>query len=116
MKLKTIEPPRTFRPSGAQGPEIAHVADIELAADEQVTVKTESGAEVDVVRKNWGFYPLPSLNGRLASFNLFPALAVNPQGKCYVLLVEDGKRQQFEAYLDQEDMKVLAWLGDKIPD
>ncbi len=115
MKYTPLSPPRTFRPAGLVGPEISHVATIELAPDEQVTVVTQDGAEVDVVRKSWGFYPLPSLNGRLARFELFPVLAVNSSGSTYLLLVEQGKRAEFEAYLEKENMTLLAWLCDTPP-
>ena len=91
------------------------MASVELAPEEQITIVTPDGAEIDVVRKDWGFYPLPSLNGRLARFKLYPALTVNPQGKTYLLLVEDGKRRQFEEYIEAEGMTVLAWLSDNVP-
>ena len=116
MKFQAIDPPRKFRPTGAGGPEISHVATVELKPDEQITIVTEGGAEVDVVRKEWGFYPLPSLNGRLATFDLYPALVVNKQGRLYLLLAENGKRRVFEDYVSAEGMTVIAWLGDKAPD
>jgi hypothetical protein len=116
MKFHTVDPPRKFRPGGASGPEISHVATIELKVDEQITIKTEGGAEVDVVRKEWGFYPLPSLNGRLASFKLYPVLVFNRQSKLYLLLAEEGKRRQFDDYFKAEGMTVLAWFGEKTPD
>lgn len=116
MKIRVVEPPRKFRPTGANGPEISHVATVELKPEEQITIVTEAGAEVDVVRKEWGFYPLPSLNGRLATFDLYPALVVNKQGRLYLLLAENGKRRAFDDYVTAEGMTVIAWLGDKLPD
>lgn len=116
MKFQAIDPPRRFRPAGPQGPEISHVATVELNPDEQITIVTESGAEIDVVRKEWGFYPLPSLNGRLSNFKLYPVLVVNRQSKIYLLLAEAGKRRQFEDYIKSEGMTVIAWLANEVPD
>ena len=115
MKFRPVEPPRTFRPAGPDGPEIAHVATLELDVDEQVTVVTPDGREVDVVRKEWGLYPLPSLNSRLARFGFHPVLAMNAAGSLYLLLVEDGKRREFEAYLASEKMTIVGWLCNKLP-
>ena len=92
------------------------MASVELNPDEQITIVTPEGAEVDLVRKEWGFYPLPSLNGRLAKFKLYPALTVNQQGKKYILLVEDGKRRAFEAYIESQGMTVLSWLSETVPE
>ena len=92
------------------------MATVELRPDEQITIVTEGGAEIDVVRKEWGFYPLPSINGRLAGFKLYPALVVNRQSKLYLLLAEAGKRRQFEEYVKSEGLTVLAWLSETVPD
>lgn len=115
VKFRAIDPPRLFEPSGPEGPTIRHVADIELGEDEQVTVVAGEGVELDLVRKPWGFYPMPSLNGRLRRFGLFPALVVNPRGSLYLLLVEDGHKAAFEAYLADQEMVVLAWLCEEPP-
>ncbi len=97
---------------GLQGNiEIRHCANIELEADEQVTFFTPSGAEYDVVRKSWGYYATPSLNRRLLSFGLDSALVRSSEGQLYVLLVERGKGEEFEAYLKDEGMEVVLWLG-----
>ena len=82
-----------------------------LAPDEQVTLVTESGAEYDVARKDWGFYATPSLNGRLASFGLRGVLIRNTlTGRYFVLLVERGREDAFDAYMAQESLEVVAWL------
>lgn len=116
MKFRPVDPPRAFRPTGPDGPQISHVATVELDLDEQITVVSDNGAEIDIVRKEWGFYPLPSLNGRLARFELYPVLVASPEGKTYLLVVENGKRPEFEAYIASEGMMVVAWLGDKTPE
>jgi hypothetical protein len=90
---------------------IAHVADVELESDEQVTFKTARGQEYDVVRKSWGYYATPSLNGRLTKFGLRPALVAGA-GRRYLLLVEHDRIEEFQAYLDAEGMVVIGWLDD----
>lgn len=116
MQLDKIQPPRTFRPAGPDGPEISHVATVTLSADEQVTFRTADGAEVDFVRKDWGFYPLPSLNVRLPSFELYPVLVSNREGSLYLLLVQQGKRKEFEEYVAQENLTTVAWIGPVRPE
>ena len=70
MKFTENIPPRTFEVGGARRFLMADCGTLELDADEQITLVTESGAEYDVARKDWGFYATPSLNGRLESFGL----------------------------------------------
>lgn len=101
---------------GAQGAELTHCATLELETDELVTFTTTSGTEFDVVRKSWGYYGTPSVNARLRDHGLRAALALgrprpdSSQERLYVLLVEDGREKDMEAYLDMEGMRLLAWL------
>jgi hypothetical protein len=111
MKIRRIEPPRSFR-AGINQIEIRDCAHIELDADEQVTFKTPQGGQFDVARKSWGFYATPSLDGRLPSFGLRPALVRNCQQKHYVLLCEKGCQTDWEAYLRDEQLTVVGWLDD----
>ena len=110
MKLRRVEPAREFT-VGRQGTRISHVADLELAPDELITLHTESGAELDVARKSWGFYATPSLNGRLQAKGLRAALVENVgRGVLFLLLVEPGRETDFEAYCVGDDMRVVCWL------
>ena len=68
MRLDRKDPPRTF--VVGDNIKISDCGMIALRPDEQVTFVTEAGAEYDVVRKDWGFYATPSLNGRLLQFGL----------------------------------------------
>jgi hypothetical protein len=107
MRIARREPPRAFQ----VGPmTIHHCADIELAPDEQVTLVTGSGTEYDIVRKSWGYYATPSTNRRLADHGLRAALSANADGRVALLLVELGHEEEFEAYLAQQGMRVIAWL------
>ena len=79
MKIDSIDPPRTFEAGFPEHRVTLHdCAHIHLNPDEQVTFCTESGAEYDIVRKEWGFYATPSLNGRLFRFHLLAYLVKKP--------------------------------------
>lgn len=108
MKIRTIDPPRAFSVGGVTISDCGRVA---LAPDEQITLTTESGGEVDVTRKDWGFYLGPSLNARLAGFGLRAVLVKNSaSGKFNVFAVERGREPAFDAYLVAQGHAVVAWL------
>ena len=115
MRVERVEPPREFE-VGRRGGRLRHVGDAWLEPDEVLTLRTESGTEFDVTRKAWGYYGSPSLNGRLREYGLRAALAVGvprdgTQGnRMYLLLVEEGRDEEFRSYLEAEEMKVVAWL------
>ena len=115
MKIDPVEPPREFE-VGRRGGRLRHVGDAWLEPDEVLTVRTESGTEVDLTRKSWGYYGSPSLNGRLRDHGLRAALAVGvprdgeEAGRMYLMYVEEGGEGDFEAYLAAEEMEVVAWL------
>ena len=71
-----------------------------------------SNAEYDVVRKSWGYYATPSLNGRLQAFGLRGVLVKSLDAKFYILLVEKGKEHCFLCYLDVEKLTIVCWLDD----
>jgi hypothetical protein len=108
MDVTEINPPRVFT-VGEPPLELRHCADLELAPDEQVTLKSSSGTEFDVVRKSWGYYGTPSLNRRLPDHGLRPALALS-RGAMYLLLVEAGREDEFSSYLDSQGMELVSWL------
>jgi hypothetical protein len=115
MRVERVEPPREYE-VGRRGARLHHVADAWLEPDEVLTLRTDSGTEVDLTRKSWGYYGSPSLNGRLREHGLRAALAVgvprdgDESNRMYLLLVEEGREADFEAYLEAEDMRVAAWL------
>jgi hypothetical protein len=110
MDVRAKKPPRRFE-VGHEGNRItlSHCADIMLMPDEQVTFVTASGTQYDVVRKSWGYYATPSLNARLPSHGLRPAL-VSSGSRRYLLLVEADKLDALHAYLLSQGMKLVAWL------
>lgn len=110
MKVDRRDPPRRFT---VRGQTIAHTADIELAADEQVTFVTGSGTEYDVARKAWGYYATPSLNGRLVDFNLRAVLVKSDLvERFYIHLVERGREAEHAAYCRDLSVRVVLWLDD----
>lgn len=110
MRFEPKEPPRRFTVGFDGAVSLADCGRLRLEADEQVTLTTEGGGEYDVVRKAWGFYATPSLNGRLARFGLRGALASNRIGQIFLLLVESGKEAAFEDYVAGEGMRIVHWL------
>jgi hypothetical protein len=111
MKFEPQSPPRVFAVGNSVKFEMRDCGSVHLAPDEQVTFKTEAGAEYDVARKDWGFYATPSLNGRLEQFGLRGVLIRNTlTGRYFVLLVEHGREASFEDYLKQESCGVVCWL------
>lgn len=115
MKIKEITPPRQFEVGHDDGKlTLNHVLDLTLDPDEQVTLTTPEGREFDVVRKSWGYYATPSLNGRLKSFGYRSAL-IKSGAKRFVLFADADKLDEFHAYLTAQNMQVLCWLdGDEI--
>ena len=111
MKFREISPPRNFEVSGG-GLKLllSDCGRVSLDVNEQVTFTTESGAEYDVTRKDWGFYATPSTNGRLSSFGLRAALVRNLRGRLFVVLVESGKEEEFRNYTISDKQIFITWL------
>jgi hypothetical protein len=113
VKFEPKNPPRTFEVGYDVKGTIADCGTMLLAPDEQITFVTEAGGEYDITRKDWGFYATPSLNGRLAGFNLRGVLVKNRIDRFFVMLVERGKEDAFERYVRQEPLKIVAWLDSE---
>jgi hypothetical protein len=110
MKFEPKNPPREFEVGYDVRGIIRDCGSMRLAPDEQITFLTEQGAEYDLTRKDWGFYATPSLNGRLASFNLRAVLVKNRVDRFFVMLVERGKEDLFERYVRQEPLNIVCWM------
>jgi hypothetical protein len=115
VRIDPIEPPREFG-VGTRGGTLRHVADMALDPDEVVTFRGPAGSEVDVTRKEWGYYLTTSLNQRLAEHGLRAALCMGvprpdaERPRMYLLAVEEGGDAAFAEYLAAEGMRVVAWL------
>ena len=110
MRFDEKRPPRAFEVGFGETIEMLDCGNLELEPNEQVTLTTESGGEYDVSRKDWGFYATPSLNARLEGFGLRGVLVKNRLGRYFVLLVERGKEELFDRYLEIESLDVVCWL------
>lgn len=113
MKIQENKPPREFEVGWGPKFIMKDCAHIELAPNEQVTFKTEAGGEYDVARKDWGFYATPSVNSRLEHFGLRAMLVGNKVGFFYVMLVEEGKDEEFARYVEQEELTVYGPLNSE---
>ncbi|MBZ0265984.1 hypothetical protein K8I28_15100 [bacterium] len=111
MNFLPKKPPRKFKPTSTL--EISDCGTVTLDHDEQVTFTTESGSEWDVIRKDWGYYATPSINGRLSKMGLKAALVKNSFNKYYILLCEPSKIAEFRNYLESEQMELVLWLDDE---
>jgi hypothetical protein len=112
VKLESNNPAREYNVGTNNDIVIKDCGQLHLAANEQVTFMTDGGGQYDVARKDWGFYATPSINGRLEKFGFRTALTRNSLGQFYVLLVENGAEDSFNAYLTQEEMSVVRWIND----
>ena len=110
MKFEPKQPPRVFGVGFDKKGAISDCGSMHLLADEQITFTTEGGGEYDVTRKDWGFYAAPSLNGRLATFQVRAVLVKNRIDRFFVLLVERGKEEAFDRYVASEPLTIVAWL------
>jgi hypothetical protein len=113
MQFIEKNPPREFEVGYDKKGIIKDCGMMMLTPNEQVTFTTESGAEYDVTRKDWGFYATPSLNGRLAGFNLRGVLTKNRYNRYFVMLVERGKEDAFMEYVEGEPLSIVAWLDSQ---
>jgi hypothetical protein len=112
VKFTILDPPRTFEVGLGQIVHMRDCAHVALAPDEQLTLFTEAGAELDVARKEWGFYATPSLNNRLSRFGLRGALLRNRLGHYFIVLVESGQESRFMEYTQIEQLHVTTWLDE----
>jgi hypothetical protein len=110
MRIDENDPPRTYEVGFGETIEIRDCGSVELEPNEQLTFKTDSGGEYDVARKDWGFYATPSLNSRLEGFGLRGVLVKNRLDRYFVLLVESGKEDSFDRYLEIEGLEIVTWL------
>ena len=114
MRVDAKEPPRRFA-VGDGTLHLSHVADMSLGPDEVVTFVGDGGTEFDVVRKDWGYYATPSLNGRLPSKGLRPVLCASAD-RLYLLLCETGCETAFADYLTSQGMRAVRWLDTARPE
>jgi hypothetical protein len=112
MKIYKKKKSRNFLVGRKNNITIKHCANIDLNSDEQITFVSKR-KEFDFVKKNWGYYVTPSINGRLINFNYDTALVKNRNGLYYVLVVEKNKKKSFKRYISSEKNYLVCWLNSK---
>ena len=108
MKIKERHPPREF---SVKDVHLKHMADIHLAENELVTFISSTNKEIDVTAKSWGYYLSGSTNSRLLDQGYITVVAQNPEGQKYILSYENEKMNEFEEYLAQQKMVIIANLA-----
>ena len=112
MDIDENDPPRKFDIGVKRKITISHMANIKLRGNEQVTFVGVKGSEIDVVKKEWGYYMTSSINKRLSSFGLETFLVQNSRGNIFVMTVEPGEKDNFLAYLEFTNQKIIFHLSD----
>ncbi|NDV27182.1 hypothetical protein [Desulfovibrio sp. JC010] len=113
MKMDIKETPREFKAT----PKVTlkDCGTIFLDADEQFTFETETGKRHDLTRKEWGWYLSNSVNASLKKQGYKTAIVMSMLTgvpKIVVNLVEEDKVDEFLAYLEQNDSRVISWLDE----
>jgi hypothetical protein len=110
MKIDIKDPPRSYECGFEVKRTIQDCARLQLSENEQITLVSSSGSEYDITRKDFGYYATPSTNGRLLRLGLRTVIARNRIDQLFVLLVEFGREDKFETYLQEEQMTLVCWL------
>lgn len=109
MNIEEVTPPRKFC-VGLSETVLEHCGNIWLDANQLVTFYSDSGAQYDVTKKEWGYYATPSTNGRLLQNRLRAHLVQSKStGHIFVILVELGKEAAAREYAEAEQ---IEWLRD----
>lgn len=111
MKSALKPTPREFAVGGVT---IRDWGSVQLDASDMLAIKTSAGKNCDVTATEWGLYLGSSVNERMRSDGFRVALVENRSGKRFVNAVELDKLRLFEAYLRQQDSKIVAWLDGNI--
>jgi len=112
MKINLNKPPRKFQVGTDYKITIKDGGTIILDPDEQITFIAKDGKEYDVVRKEWGYYATPSVNGRLKGFNFKTALVINKKNQLFIMIVEKDKQDMFFEYINTDCQTLLCWLDE----
>jgi hypothetical protein len=114
MKIKEKKPPRAFNVGQGSKITLNDCGELELEANELITLVTKEGSRHDICRKDFGFYITMSLNRRVRKDGFRAALMRNRSNDYYIVLVEDGKEALFNAYLKEENQDIVSWLDNDV--
>jgi hypothetical protein len=111
VKINLVKKPRIFKVGIKDLIEIKEVAKINLKSNEQVVFVSKK-KKYDFVKKNWGYYATPSINGRLKDEGYKAALVKNEVSKIYLMVVDKDKIKVFKKYCKKEKQKIIKWLDE----
>tara|TARA_B100000963_G_C22466760_1_gene598235 strand:- start:537 stop:887 length:351 start_codon:yes stop_codon:yes gene_type:complete len=108
MKITKIK--RSFKVKNVN---LSHVANVKLKNNNFVTF-LDGKKQIDFTKKNWGYYPFPSINSRLKK-NFYKAVLVmnRDDKKFFILLVNKNKILSFKKYLKINKSKIVMWFDEK---
>ena len=110
MKTEFKARPRIFNVNECDFKDFGKIV---LAENEMVSFLSDTGKEIDITAKSWGYYLGPSLNARLAYEGYKAALVINQYNKIFIMIVDIAKIEGFKNYLkDNHDNRVLCWLDE----
>tara|TARA_Y100000741_G_C18224469_1_gene547233 strand:- start:867 stop:1211 length:345 start_codon:yes stop_codon:yes gene_type:complete len=113
VKIKISKTPREFKVGEKNKIKIKEIGFLYLKNNEQITIVNENKKKYDFVKKNWGYYATPSVNGRLKHEGFKTALVKNKFQKYYIMVVDKKKIKKFKDYCKTENQKVIEWLDEK---
>ncbi len=114
MKSDFKNNPRIFDVNGIEYKDFGKIF---LAKNEMVSFLSDSGSEIDITAKSWGYYLGPSLNARLVDEGFKAALVINEYNKIFIMVVDKEKIEEFKSYLkDNQDNRILCWLDEWFQD
>ena len=113
VEIKISKKPRIFKVGVRKKISIMEVGFLYLKDNEQITIVNENKKNFDFVKKNWGYYATPSINGRLKKEGFKTALVKNKSNKYYIMVVDKKKTKIFKDYCKIENQKIIEWIDEK---
>ena len=114
MKTDFKNNPRIFDVNGIEYKDFGKII---LAKNEMVSLFSDSGSEINITAKSWGYYLGPSLNDRLVEEGFKSALVINEYNKIFIMVVYKEKIEEFKSYLkDNQNNRILCWLDQWFQD
>jgi hypothetical protein len=109
MRIKNLN--RKFNVGVKKDIKIKYLKNIHLKPNEQITFISKKNREYDFVKKDWGYYATPSINGRLKKFKFITYLIRSTlTKKKFILVVYKEKVNLFKKYLKKEKLKIVETL------
>jgi hypothetical protein len=114
--MKVLKRNRKFKVGKNKDITLLDRGSIFLDNNDNISIHFNKKINFDVAKKNWGFYPLPSINKRLKKFKLNTVLVESKNFNTYfiMIVIDDKKRiMHFKNYCKKENIKIVAWLNNR---